>query len=205
MKFLHAHHKKGFSYAEILISVAIIAFIITAVGTFLRDVFSLNAYLQGGLSAQFESTRVLKKMVGELRSMSPSGAGAYSIAQAGTSTITFFNDIDNDAQKERVRYFLDNGILKRGVIEPSGNPIVYTGTEQVTTMINYVRNTSTTPLFSYYDAAYAGTTTPLSIPVNILSIRLVKINVIIDQDTNRPPLALTVTSQVSLRNLKDNL
>jgi len=36
-------------------------------------------------------------------------------------------------------------------------------------------------------------------------VRLVRITIKIDEDPNRPPAALTSTTQVSIRNLKDNL
>lgn len=201
----HTLQQRGVTLAEVVVTVAIVAVVGVAVATFQKDVFSLNTALQGSLGAQFEATRVLKTAMAEMRSMSQSGAGAYPIAQAATSTITFYGDIDNDGQKEKVRYFLQNESLKKGVVEPSGNPVVYTGTEKVESLINYVRNGTSTPVFDYYNSSYSGTTSPLSIPVDVLAVRLVKVTVIIDKDTARPPGAIVSTSQVSLRNLKDNL
>jgi hypothetical protein len=37
------------------------------------------------------------------------------------------------------------------------------------------------------------------------NVRLIKINLMIDVDPNRAPVIKTYTSQVSIRNLKDNL
>jgi hypothetical protein len=45
----------------------------------------------------------------------------------------------------------------------------------------------------------------MSYPIDIQSIRFVKITVIIDKDPKRSPDAMIVSSQVNLRNLKDNL
>lgn len=198
-------NNRGYSLAEMLIVVGILSAIIFVVTTFQKDIFSLNTSLQGSLNAQFEGGRVLRKMVGELRSMSQSGAGAYPIAQAATSTVTFYTDIDDDGSKEKVRYYLQSGTLKKGVTEPSGNPIVYTGTEKVETLITSVVNGTSSPVFYYYDSSYAGTSTPLTTPINTLSVRLIKIEVTIDKDVNRPPGPFVVTSQVTPRNLKDNL
>ncbi len=72
-------------------------------------------------------------------------------------------------------------------------------------MINNVVASSTLPIFQYYPATYDGTGSALSIPVTISSVRLVKITVIIDNDPNRSPVPMIVTSSVTLRNLKDNL
>ncbi len=196
---------RGISLAEIVVVVGILSFVIVGITTFQKDIFSLNSSLQGSMNAQFEGGRVLRLMVGEMRSMSPSAAGSYPIAQAATNTLTFYSDIDNDGSKEKVRYFLQSGTLKKGVTDPSGSPVGYTGTEKVETLITSVVNSTSSPIFSYFDSSYSGTTSPMSLPINTLSVRLIKILVTIDKDTNRPPGPSTVTSQVSLRNLKDNL
>ncbi len=205
MYFRFKKNNSGYSIVETLVVLGILTLIIVGITTFQKDIFSLNYSLQGSLNAQFEGGRVLRIMVGELRSMSQSAAGAYPIAQAATSTMTFYTDIDNDGSKEKVRYYLQNGSLKKGVVDPSGNPVGYTGTEKIETLITNVVNATSSPIFSYYDSSYAGTTTPLSMPLDTLSVRLIKINVTIDKDVNRPPGPSTVTSQVTPRNLKDNL
>ncbi len=205
MKHKKIYFNRGFSVAETLVVLSILVPIVFVLSTFQKDVFSLNSSLQGGLTAQFEGGKVMRSMVAELRSMSPSAAGAYPIAQVATSTITFYADVDNDSSKEQVRYFMSSGTLKRGVIDPTGNPPVYTSAEKVSTLITSVVNNNSTPIFYYYNSAYTGATSPLAMPVDQLVVRLVKINVIIDKDVNRPPGPINVTSQVSLRNLKDNL
>jgi hypothetical protein len=45
----------------------------------------------------------------------------------------------------------------------------------------------------------------MTYPIDIQSIRFVKVTVIIDKDPNRSPGEMVVSSQVNLRNLKDNL
>ena len=62
-----------------------------------------------------------------------------------------------------------------------------------------------TPIFDYYDTNYDGTTAPLAQPVSAIAVRLVKITLIIDKNSLRPPAPITMTTQVSMRNLKDNL
>jgi prepilin-type N-terminal cleavage/methylation domain-containing protein len=195
----------GFTLPEILVSVFILSLVVLAATTFERDVFSVNYALQGSLNAQLDARHVVKVMVTELRKAEPSASGAYPIASASSTSVTFYSDINADGVREKVRYFISGGDLKKGVVTPSGTPPAYTGTEKVSTIISGFVSSSTLPLFQYYPSTYTGTTSPLSSPIDIPSVRLVKIAVIIDQDPNKSPVPLVVTSQVSLRNLKDNL
>lgn len=196
---------RGFSLAEIIVVVAIAAAIFMAVFNFGTSIFSFNSTAQKNLSAQTDARRVLKSMVAELRKTSPSSLGAYPISVAATSTITFFSNLDSDAYKEQIRYFLQNRELKRGVIKPSGTPLTYNpADEQIITLIRGVNN-GTTAIFDYFDENYAGTSTPLTQPVQITNVRMIRITVQIVEDPNKSFGPLIVESQVSLRNLKDNL
>lgn len=197
--------KKGFSLVEIVIVTAIVAVIFGALFNFGNSIFSWNSSAQKNLSAQSDGRRVLKNMVKELRSASPSSSGSYPIAAVGTSTLTFFVNLDSDNLKEQVRYFLQNKELKRGVTKPSGSPLVYNpANEQLSTLIRDINNGSA-PIFEYFDSNYAGTSTPLAQPVLITKVRLIRMTLKIEKDPNKSLGPLIVTSQVFLRNLKDNL
>lgn len=196
----------GFSLAEVIISVAVGGAILIAIFNFSNSIFLFNSTSQENLSAQSDGRRVLKTIAKELRSTSPSSLGSYPISQAATSSITFFSNIDSDSHKEQVRYFLQNGSLKKGVINPSGTPLVYnSANESIVTLISNVRNNASSPVFQYFDSAYTGTSTPLSIPVSVTSVRFIKVSVEIDKYPNRSLGPIVVTTQVFLRNLKDNL
>lgn len=197
---------QGFSLAEILISVFIISLITITVNTFAKDVFSLNYFLQGSLNAQIDSRHVVKIMVTELREAGPSALGAYAIAAASSTAVTFYTDVDNDGLRDKIRYFVSGTDLKRGVIAPTGSPLSYVaGNEKLSTIISGFVSSTTLPLFQYYPSSYSGTSSPLTSPINIPSVRLVKITVIIDKDPNKSPVKIVTSSQVSIRNLKDNL
>ena len=196
----------GFTIIEVIISVFILSLIVVSAATFQRDVFSLNFFLQGSLNAQLDARHVVKIMVAELRKASPSALGAYPIALASSTAITFYSDVDSDGVKDRVRYFLSGSTIKRGVLAPSGSPLAYVdANEELTILISGFVSSSTLPLFQYYGATYTGASPPLSLPVDTSSVRLVKITVIIDTDPVHSPAPIMVTSQVNLRNLKDNL
>lgn len=201
----HSKFQKGFSVIELLVAIFVLTLIGMAVFVFQKDIFFLNRFLTSSLGAREEARRTLKMITAEVREASPSSIGAYPIAEANSTSFVFYSNIDSDSLKERVRYFLDRTTLKKGVIKPSGNPLSYDpATEAISEVIHDVAN-GATPIFSYYDTNYDGTTPPLGEPVDIPSIRLVKITILIDKDPLQPPAAIILTTQVSMRNLKDNL
>lgn len=197
--------ESGFSLIEILVGIGIFTLIGIAIYTFQRDVFSLNRVIVSNLSVQDEARRTLKVMSAEIRTASPSSLGAYALTQTATSSFTFYSNIDTDASKERVRYFLSGTTLKKGVIKPSGSPLTYNAAnETITELIHNVAHTATST-FTYYDEDYDGTSPPLVEPIDVSAVRLVKITLVIDKDPAALPAPLTLTTQVSIRNLKDNL
>jgi prepilin-type N-terminal cleavage/methylation domain-containing protein len=197
---------RGFTLVELLVSIGILSLLIVTATTFQKDIFSLNFSLQSSLNAQLDARHVVKIIVTELRKTSPSELGAYPIALASSTGITFYSDVDNNGQTDQVRYFLSGKTIKKGVTAPSGNPLSYNmANEKLSTIINDYVASSTLPLFQYHTATYAGTGAPLSVPIDIPSVRLVTVNVIIDRDPGKSPVPLIVMSSVSLRNLKDNL
>jgi len=198
----------GFSIIEFLFAIVIatvIGFIITL---FAKNIISLNASAQSSMTAMLEGRKILSVMVAELRSTIPSALGSYPIEAVSTSTIIFFADINSDDIADRVRYFFDpvTRLVQRGVVLAAGEPPTYDlGAESFSTIMTDVANGTSTPLFDYYDGNYAGASAPLSIPLNIPAIRLVRITIKIERDPNRAPELTTLTSQAAFRNLKDNL
>lgn len=197
--------KHGFTIIEIVISIFILTIIGIAVSFFAKDIFSLNRITSNSLSAQEEARRALKSMSAEIRTTSPSSVGAYPLIQTASSSFIFYSNIDNDSLKERVRYFIDGTTLKKGVIKPSGTVLTYNLSHEVVSELVHDVANATTSIFSYYDRHYDGTTLPLTEPIDIATVRMVKISVTIDKDPQTQPGPMTFTTQISMRNLKDNL
>lgn len=198
--------KRGFSLIEILFVVAILGILVVVIGAFQKNVFSLSNSAYGSLFSQNEVRKIINPFVSEVRSASQSSLGSYPIATAGTSTFMFYTDTDSDGLKERIRYYLEDDTLKKGVLVPSGSPLAYdVDDEEIQTIISYVVATSS--IFNYYDENYNGTssTTPLSFPVDVSEIRLVQVSITVDEDPDKPPAPITVKTHVSIRNLKNNL
>ncbi|MBY0376364.1 prepilin-type N-terminal cleavage/methylation domain-containing protein, partial [Patescibacteria group bacterium] len=195
---------RGFTLVETLFSVSIFVLILMAITMFARNLWNYNSFISGGLSGVEDARKVLKTATAEIRSTSSANTGAYGIAQATATSFTFYSDIDDNGLKEKIRYFLNGTNLQKGVIIPTGSPLTYNAAnEKISTLAQNVTNTTT--LFDYYDKNYDGTTAALSTPVDIASVRLIKITLTIDKDPNKPPAPITLSTLVMLRNLKDNL
>lgn len=195
----------GFSVIEVVVATFILTLVGIAVYAFQKDIFSLNRILSQSIVAQEEVRRALKIMSAEIRAASPSSIGAYAIAQTSASSFVFYSNIDDDSFKERVRYFLDGTVLKKGVTKPTEDPLTYNPASEVVSDVVRDMANGSTAIFSYYDTDYGGTTPPLAEPVDVSAVRLVKIVIIVDRDPSTPPAPATLTTQISMRNLKDNL
>lgn len=204
MKILNLKNQKGVTLIETLFGVAVFALIAIAMGTFGRNLWYYNAAIGNGLDSADSGRNLLKIITTEIRTASSANTGAYTISQASASSFTFYSDVDDDGIRERIRYFSSGTNFQRGIIEPSGNPLTYnSANEVVKTVASNVTNGST--IFEYFDKNYDGNTAALTSPITIPSVRLVKITITVDKDVNRPPAAMTFSTQVAMRNLKDNL
>ena len=189
---------------EILLAMAISIAILGVFTLFAKNLWTYNAFVSSSFTSIDAGRKILKTISSEIRTIaSQSDIGTYPISQASASSFTFYSDIDGDGLKERVRYFLTSTTLQKGVIKPTGSPLSYNSANEI--ISTRAINETNASIFSYYNKNYDGTTAALSFPVNIPDIRLVKIILTIDDNPNRPPAPLTFSTQVSIRNLKDNL
>jgi prepilin-type N-terminal cleavage/methylation domain-containing protein len=194
----------GFTLVEILVAIGILSGIIGLIAAFQVDVFSISGILQSGLDNQNEARKAIGPFVSEVRSASASDMGSYVIRRAQSNDLIFYSDINGDNRKEEIRYYLEDGALLKSVTESNQNPLQYNSDNtKIVQRINHVINEN---IFEYFDSGYDGasTTPAISEPIDISQIRMIKINLTIDSDVNEPPQAVTVTTQASIRNLKDN-
>lgn len=195
--------KRGFTLVETLFGVAIFVLVVGVLTLFSRNIWLYNSFIGIELNNTNIGKQAIKTMTAEIRTASAANTGAYAIGAASTTSFTFYSDIYDNGLKEKVRYFLNGTTLQKGVVKPTGSPMSYNGaSEVITTLVSNVTNSS---IFDYYDKNYDGTTAALGAPVDISAVRLVKITITIDLNTNNSPAPATFSTQVSLRNLKDNL
>lgn len=199
-KYMKDHTiQQGFTLIELLVSLGIFILFIGPVAWFVSKTFLYNKIILEQLQTQNESRKALQHFVADVRTASASSIGSYLIEQATPFSITFYSNVDTDAIRERVRYFLEATNLRRGILKPSGQPLHYTPAEEiVTTMIESVANTST-PIFTYFDGLH----TPLPEPVTRTDIRIIRMHLQIEEDPSLSPTPLSSETQVKIRNLTD--
>lgn len=203
---LYFKNNNGMTLVEIIVVLSILGIIMIIVSKFGVDVLSNNRYAQDSLITIQDARVILRTISKELRSASISNIGSYTISQAGTSSITFFSDIENDGLKEQIRYFISSSTLKKGIIKPTGSPLTYNSANEIFSILAYnVKNTASSPLFEYYNSSYTGSGNALSQPVTVSQVRLVKVNLLLDVNPYKSPIPRSYTTQVNIRNLKDNL
>ncbi|MBN1585331.1 hypothetical protein JW899_03110 [Candidatus Uhrbacteria bacterium] len=194
-------HLSGFTVIEALVTLALAMAIGLAALTFQKDIYVLNDGLSSSLTAQGQLRQALRLMTTHLRMASPSSTGAYPIAEADSSRVAFYSDIDGDGVFERVRYFLDGTTLRQGLTEPTGDPLAYDpDSETVIDIVDGIQ--AGTDVFGYHDGSYDGLTPALDEPVDISRIRLIRLTLAVHRPSARQSGPITMSSVVMLRNLK---
>ncbi len=202
-KKISVNFEHGLTMVELVFAIAIVVFLGTVVVNFQNNIFSSGDFLQKSFLAEGDARSVLRVLVSELRSMNYSGFGGYPITSVEPNSIIFFSDINSDKITERLRYFVEGGHLKRGVVFSEGTPPSYDIFKESVSII--VRDIVSENVFFYFDTNYEGTGEQLTHPINIPIIKLIKIKLIIDLDKGEREVPFEISSQVSIRNLKDNL
>jgi len=198
-------NKQGFTLIELLVALGIFALIAMAASWILIYGLRHNSIIWDQLQTQSDGRKVLQAVVDDVRKAEQSSLGGYPLITVDDNEISFYANIDDDSLREKVRFWLDDTTVKRGVIKPAGNPLSYSQTEDVVEIAHDVVNISqTTPMFLYYDESYTGTEAALAQPVTITDIRTIRVQLELEKDPLASPVPLLVESLVSVRNLKTN-
>ncbi|MBP9686686.1 MAG: prepilin-type N-terminal cleavage/methylation domain-containing protein [Candidatus Doudnabacteria bacterium] len=196
----------GFTLIELIISVAVFSIIMIGVMSLLSNIFTVNRQQGALLSDQDQARRLSFTIMNEIRNATVSNTGAYPLEVTAAQTLVFYSNIDADADIERVRYFLQNGGLYKGVKQPNGSPLSYATSPEVITQVQ--ANVGSNPtLFRYFDDTYDGVTgVVLEQPVSVTAVRFVALDLSL---TKRAGIVntgtYTVSAQAAIRSLKTNL
>ena len=199
--------KPGFTLVEMLLAIFIFTLVLLGLVAILSNLFRFSSQQSGLLSDQDQARLLAGQIVFQLRNAQTGSDGSYALAEAGDQEIVFFSPIAGQPGIQRIRYFLQNGALWRGLTAYSSGTY-NTGTEQTALMQNDVANTPAQPLFYYYDGSYSGSSTQSSLaqPVNVTQVKFVKLNLLI---ANKAGAAnnnsYDVVAGGTIRSLKTNL
>lgn len=189
----------GMTLIETVVWIAITLSAMLAITTSVQYFYRTNSYTVEQASAITSAQRGIESMVKTIREAAYASDGAYPIISLATSSISFYADIDDDPFIERLRFFIQNGALYRGLIDPTGDPPVYTNPESISQISEYVRNVEqSTDVFRYYDLD-GDLMTDLS---DITELRFVETTVVVNINPNRMPNQFTLRSTAALRNLR---
>ncbi len=196
--------KKGFSFIEMIVAISIFTIVIIALASSAIYFYRSNAYSVEQSFAVNSARKGIEFMVRDIREAIYSDEGAYPIVSASSNSFNFYSDVDKDNSVERVRYYFENGSLKKGIIKSSGNPPVYNSANEVVYIISEnVRNIEQgVPIFRYYDNTGGEIFNP---SINITIIAFIKVNLIVNINPSRLPNEFTLQSSATIRNLKTNL
>lgn len=192
------NNPEGFTLLEMIMVIAIIMTAGIALIGSIQYFYRSNAFILEQTAALESTRRGHTYTLQNIREASYGDDGSYLITSAATSTMTFHGDIDLDGGVERIRIYLQNGTLYRGITNSTGNPATYAGqTEARETIAQSVRNATSTPIFTYYNENGA------ALPYPIVLSSIVSVGVRLDVDLNpvRAPNIFVLMGTTTLRNL----
>jgi len=201
------HTCAGFTLIEVLV----VSVLISVVGGGILAIQSILSRNQVNVMRNYlsvdEANANVSTLVLELRNTRTGDNGAYPLEQALDQEIIFYSDIDFDGQTERVRYFLSETQLTKGVIEPQGFPVTYPSeTERMKVVSENVRN-GDAPIFYYYNGDWPSdiVNNPLDTPTRLSETKLMNVYLELNSDGSSPERNYILQSYVQIRTLKDNL
>jgi type II secretory pathway pseudopilin PulG len=196
----------GFTLIETLLTIFVFALLVEGTTLLIKNIFTVSEQQNGILSNTNQATLISGTFVNELRNATYGANGAYPINQATNSQLIFYSAAPNGSTVSQIRYFISGNTLYKGITNPAGTPLSYSGQPETITTLSTQMSMGSNPLFYYYDGTYNGTGNALSQPVNINAVRFIQINLIVNKDvTATGTSTFTVTAGASLRNLKTNL
>ncbi len=196
--------KSGLTVIESVVFVAIFTIIMVALISLTVYFYRSNAYSVEQSFAVNGARKGIEMMVADIREATYSDEGAYPVASADAYSFTIYSDIDNDNNIEKIRFFIEGDVFKKGTTKSTGSPLSYNEDDEIISIISSdVRNVDQgIPIFRYYDSNGGEI---LNYALNITNIAFVKVHLIVNINPNRLPNEFSLKSSATLRNLKTNL
>jgi type II secretory pathway pseudopilin PulG len=200
-------NNSGMTIVEMMVAIAILVVAMAGFTLLFLRSWKVNSYTIEMGQASFSASQGVNTVVGYVRKVRQADNGSYPISLAKEQELVVFSDYDKDGITERLHFYLQNEQIKMGVANPTNTiPKIYpTDDEQTNILANNIVNTISEPIFYYYNNNYPGdaVNNPLGSPVNISTVRLIKIFLKVNIDPARNTNDIEMQSFVELRNLND--
>ena len=204
---MRTHLSRGYTFIEMMVVIFVYGLIMTAAAYLLHYVY-LNAGQQPQTYMSIDSVRsVTSTFTSELRDAAYGSDGSYPLNQASTTQIIFFTPYGYGTTTARIRYYLASTTLYKGVTLPTGNPVTYNTSNEAIRPVMYNVKNGTSSIFLYYSGTFAGTTSPLTQPVNVNQVTFVQMNLYapLNDLSKATTTIFLMTTGSAIRNLKTNL
>ena len=161
-----------------LITLTIFSLVMISVSSSVLYFYRTNANALEQSFALSSARKGVESLVRDIREASYSDDGAFPIVSIGANSMTFYSDTDRDANIERMRYFLEGTILKKGTLEATGNPPQYVDSNEVITIVSEdIRNgEDNVDIFDYFD----NTNVEITNFSNVTDVAFVRVNLIVN-------------------------
>lgn len=200
--------KSGFTLIETILAIFIFLTVSVSMIAIFGNLFSASRRENSQLVSQDYARKLTSQIINQLRNSQSGSDGSYPLDTAGDQQIIFYSNISNlNSGIERVRYYLQSGKIYQGITYYSGGTY-NTSTEKSIVVQDNVANSTSTPLFYYYDSSYTGSSTQaaLSQPVTVTQVKYVRLNLqIINTGGVKNTNYYTVGGGAAIRGLKSNL
>ncbi|HTR18576.1 MAG TPA: type II secretion system protein [Candidatus Paceibacterota bacterium] len=200
---------RAFTLIETLVTIAVFGLLMVVAADLLRIIFTNSTTNPNALNAVDQAQAAATNFVNQIRDAAYGNDGSYPLNEASTTEIIFFSPYGTGSSTtvDRIRYYLSGTTLYEGVIVPSGSPSSYnSGNEKVTGVVTGVSGVGTSTIFYYYGGTYAGTSTPISQPVNVNQVTYVRLNLSVQlKEVRGQGATSSISTGAAIRNLKTNL
>ena len=195
---IHNLRNAGFTFTEVIIIVTLSTLMALAIATAIVNFYDYNSYTIAQTNEVSEARQGVQLMIRDLREMTFADNGQFPLVETGSTSVSFFSDIDRDDSVELVTYELQETTLFKNVYNAVGTTYPTTSPDQTTIISTYVQNgLEGDAIFRYYDLNGAEATSTTA----IADLRYITVDLTVNVDPIRNPGEYVLRSSAALRNI----
>jgi Tfp pilus assembly protein PilV len=197
--FTSSDRQSGVTLTEVLIASAMTVLLMTAVFGILDSSIKGYNIQTAQVDATSDAQNALARMERELRQAEKPFQLIYSYP-GNYESLVFKADLDDDGVSEAVMYHYDSvSRTVRRRVNLTGDLVF--SSEPGAQLAAYVSNSGEQPIFTYFGTDLTTPLDPHNPTANINNnTRVVRVRLILDKDTAKPPAAIDLGSDIKLRN-----